>query len=282
MPGRAAARSRRPTRYGARCRVSRTGCAPTCSRSRSPTTWRASWSSRSSAAAISTRPARAGSLTLRHTPVPAGIAGKGAGWIAAGLMPRASPVMENLRAWVRYPAARPPDRCERTCCSSLCRIEGNLAVVGNECMVSKHRGGRAPPTRFRVAGRKGKQMKSASHRRGRTAVPAGIAIRQATRLLNRGRSGVLVLGLAAAAAVAVPASASASASNGPSPVVGHVYVNDNTKPANTIGAFDRHADGTLTPERRVPVLGRRGRDRLWAGLAGRAAILGGRPVPDCR
>jgi hypothetical protein len=25
-------------------------------------------------------------------------------------------------------------------------------------------------------------------------------------------------------------------------LVGHVYVNDNTEPANTIGAFDRHAD----------------------------------------
>jgi 6-phosphogluconolactonase len=45
--------------------------------------------------------------------------------------------------------------------------------------------------------------------------------------------------------VAVPASASAS--TGGSPVVGHVYVNDNTKETNTIGAFDRHADGTLTP-----------------------------------
>jgi 6-phosphogluconolactonase len=32
-----------------------------------------------------------------------------------------------------------------------------------------------------------------------------------------------------------------------SPVVGHVYVNDNTAPSNTIAAFDRHADGTLTP-----------------------------------
>src|SRR5438876_165764 len=30
-------------------------------------------------------------------------------------------------------------------------------------------------------------------------------------------------------------------------VVGHVYVNDNTAPTNTIGAFDRHADGSLTP-----------------------------------
>ena len=30
-------------------------------------------------------------------------------------------------------------------------------------------------------------------------------------------------------------------------VVGHVYVNDNTAGTNTIAAFDRHADGTLTP-----------------------------------
>ena len=28
---------------------------------------------------------------------------------------------------------------------------------------------------------------------------------------------------------------------------GHIYVNDNTAPTNTIAAFDRHADGTLTP-----------------------------------
>jgi 6-phosphogluconolactonase len=65
------------------------------------------------------------------------------------------------------------------------------------------------------------------------------------RFLSRSRSGALVLGIAAAAAVAIPASASAS--TGASPVVGHVYVNDNTKGTNTIGAFDRHADGTLTP-----------------------------------
>jgi hypothetical protein len=34
----------------------------------------------------------------------------------------------------------------------------------------------------------------------------------------------------------------------PSAVVGHVYVNDNnTSGENSIGAFDRRADGTLTP-----------------------------------
>jgi 6-phosphogluconolactonase len=39
----------------------------------------------------------------------------------------------------------------------------------------------------------------------------------------------------------------ASASPFGSPVVGHVYVNDNTAGTNTIAAFARHVDGTLTP-----------------------------------
>jgi 6-phosphogluconolactonase len=107
-------------------------------------------------------------------------------------------------------------------------------------------------------------MRFVSHRRGRTAVGVVTATREARRFLSRGRSGALVLGLAAAAAVVAPASASASASNAPSPVVGHVYVNDNTKPANTIGAFDRHADGTLTPEAGSP---------FWAGGSGTGAGL---------
>ncbi|MBV9352893.1 MAG: beta-propeller fold lactonase family protein, partial [Mycobacterium sp.] len=90
------------------------------------------------------------------------------------------------------------------------------------------------------------------------------------RLLHRGRSGALVLGLAAAAAVAVPASAAASASNDSSPVVGHVYVNDNTKPVNTIGAFDRHADGTLTPEAGSPFVA--GGMGTGSGLASQGAL----------
>jgi hypothetical protein len=53
--------------------------------------------------------------------------------------------------------------------------------------------------------------------------------------------------LAAAVAVVVAGGAAASPP-GPhaSPVVGHVYVDDNTAPANTVAGFDRHADGTLT------------------------------------
>jgi hypothetical protein len=38
-----------------------------------------------------------------------------------------------------------------------------------------------------------------------------------------------------------------SASALPSPVTGHVYLDDNTAGSNTIAAFDRHADGSLTP-----------------------------------
>jgi 6-phosphogluconolactonase (cycloisomerase 2 family) len=42
--------------------------------------------------------------------------------------------------------------------------------------------------------------------------------------------------------------ATASAASAPdSPVVGHTYVNDNTVGTNTVAAFDRHADGSLTP-----------------------------------
>lgn len=46
--------------------------------------------------------------------------------------------------------------------------------------------------------------------------------------------------------------AAASASASSSPIVGHVFVNDNTAVANTIAAFDRHADGTLTSVRGSP------------------------------
>jgi 6-phosphogluconolactonase (cycloisomerase 2 family) len=49
--------------------------------------------------------------------------------------------------------------------------------------------------------------------------------------------------LAVLAVLAFAASALAS----PSPVVGHVYVDDNTVGHNTIGGYDRHADGTLSP-----------------------------------
>jgi 6-phosphogluconolactonase len=88
--------------------------------------------------------------------------------------------------------------------------------------------------------------------------------------LKHARVGALALGLAAAAAVAVAVPASASASSYASPVVGHVYVNDNTTGTNTIGAFDRHADGTLTPEAGSPFAA--GGAGTGAGLASQGAL----------
>lgn len=54
----------------------------------------------------------------------------------------------------------------------------------------------------------------------------------------------LALLLAGLTAAVVLGAGSAAAANG---VVGHVYVNDNTAGRNTIAAYARHADGTLTP-----------------------------------
>src|SRR5437762_808946 len=91
------------------------------------------------------------------------------------------------------------------------------------------------------------------------------------RFVTRRRPGLVLLGLAAvavAATAAVPASASAAAQA--SPVVGHVYVNDNTAGANTIGAFDRHADGTLTPQAGSPFAA--GGAGTGAGLASQGAL----------
>src|SRR3984885_9269043 len=111
-------------------------------------------------------------------------------------------------------------------------------------------------------------MKVRSHRRERPAAPARDVKPEATHVLRRGRLGALILGVAAAVAVAVPAAASASTSS--SPVVGHDYVNDNTAGTNTIGAFDRHANGTLTPEPGSPFVA--GGAGTGAGLASQGAI----------
>lgn len=91
------------------------------------------------------------------------------------------------------------------------------------------------------------------------------------RILTPRRLGPLLLGLAAAGiAAAVAAPSTASASTDGSPVVGHVYVNDNTAGTNTIGAFDRHADGTLTPELGSPFAA--GGAGTGAGLASQGAL----------
>jgi 6-phosphogluconolactonase (cycloisomerase 2 family) len=77
----------------------------------------------------------------------------------------------------------------------------------------------------------------------------------------------LALGIAVLAA-AVPAASAAAA--GGSPVVGHVYVNDNTATTNTIAALDRHADGSLTATPGSPF--RSGGAGTGTGLASQGAI----------
>src|SRR5215469_10886941 len=127
--------------------------------------------------------------------------------------------------------------------------------------VIRHRGGHrlVPGPGFRPA-RQSTTARATSNNRDRSPArrasqPLGIPHQRGVpmRFVTRRRPGLVLVGLAAAAVAAtgvVPAAASAAAQA--SPVVGHVYVNDNTAGANTIGAFDRHADGTLTPEAGSP------------------------------
>jgi hypothetical protein len=74
--------------------------------------------------------------------------------------------------------------------------------------------------------------------------------------------------MAAGAVVATPAVASASPY--PSPVTGHVYLDDNTAGSNTIAAFDRHADGSLTPVPGSPFAA--GGAGTGSGLASEGAV----------
>lgn len=60
------------------------------------------------------------------------------------------------------------------------------------------------------------------------------------------RLSLATIGAGLAAAVAASFGV-APAQAAPADVVGHAYVNDNTAGTNTLAAFDRHADGSLTP-----------------------------------
>jgi 6-phosphogluconolactonase len=88
------------------------------------------------------------------------------------------------------------------------------------------------------------------------------------RILNKRRALPAAFGLMVAAVVATPAVASASPN--PSPVTGHVYLDDNTAGSNTIAAFDRHADGSLTPLPGSPFAA--GGAGTGAGLASEGAV----------
>ena len=67
-----------------------------------------------------------------------------------------------------------------------------------------------------------------------------------------------------------PAIGSGTAAAATSPVVGHVYVNDDTAGTNTIAGFNRHADGTLTPMTGSPFAA--GGAGAGSGLASQGAL----------
>src|ERR1700722_236468 len=108
-----------------------------------------------------------------------------------------------------------------------------------------------------------------ARRAGRGASAADARPFGARRLLaSRWRVPVALSAVAAGAMLAAPAVASASPF--PSPVTGHVYLDDNTTGANTIAAFDRHADGSLTSLPGSPF--RAGGAGTGAGLASEGAV----------
>ena len=88
------------------------------------------------------------------------------------------------------------------------------------------------------------------------------------RFFTRARAGIALLAAAAAAPAAIPASAAASSAT--SPVIGHVYVDDNTAGTNTIGVLERHADGSLTSQRGSPFTA--GGAGTGSGLASQDAV----------
>jgi 6-phosphogluconolactonase len=100
-------------------------------------------------------------------------------------------------------------------------------------------------------------------------------MRKNTNRAARLALGVATLGAAGILGSLVTGSASAAGFTGNvptsfSPVVGHVYLDDNTAGSNTIGAFDRHADGSLTPMPGSPFPA--GGAGTGAGLASQGAL----------
>ena len=92
------------------------------------------------------------------------------------------------------------------------------------------------------------------------------AVRLVLGVATLGSVGLLgAVGAGAAEAVAAPAFGL-----GASPVIGHVYLDDNTAGTNTISGFDRHLDGSLTPLAGSPFVA--GGAGTGAGLASQGAV----------
>ena len=86
----------------------------------------------------------------------------------------------------------------------------------------------------------------------------------------RKRTGLVAGGTLLAASVSAFGLAPAAIASPSSAVVGHTYVNDNTAAGNTVAAFDRHANGSLTPISGSPfAIGGAG---LGKGLGSQGAI----------
>ena len=93
-------------------------------------------------------------------------------------------------------------------------------------------------------------------------------------------AGRLALGVATLSSVGILGTLGAGAANAApiasqspnnfNPVVGHVYLDDNTAGTNTISGFDRHLDGSLTPLAGSPFAA--GGAGTGAGLASQGAI----------
>jgi 6-phosphogluconolactonase (cycloisomerase 2 family) len=79
-----------------------------------------------------------------------------------------------------------------------------------------------------------------------------------------------LVALATVAGAALAGSASAHSTGKGDRVIGHVYVNENTTGLNTIGAFDRHADGSLSPIPGSPFAA--GGAGTGAGIASQGAL----------
>src|SRR4051812_25531340 len=88
-----------------------------------------------------------------------------------------------------------------------------------------------------------------------------------SRTIKRRLTGPLLLAALGLVAAVSPASALAG---GDSSTVGHVYLNDNTAGVNTIAAFDRHADGSLTALSGSPFPA--GGSGTGSGLASQGAV----------
>jgi 6-phosphogluconolactonase len=87
------------------------------------------------------------------------------------------------------------------------------------------------------------------------------------------RAARLALGVATLSGVGLLGTLGAGSANAApiaSPVVGHVYLDDNTAGTNTVSGFDRHVDGSLTPLAGSPFTA--GGAGTGAGLASQGAI----------